>query len=192
MNKQSYKVSLGGIISAISIVIMFLTGFGPFLTYVCPMFAGALTIIVVIEADKKWAIETYAAVSILSLFMTPDREASLIYIFLLGYYPILKILLEKVRSRIIEWILKIAVFNISVISCYWLFINIFMPTALDSLNDWGRYGVLIFLLLSNVVFLIYDYFLNSVAELYCKWFRPTFLRKKSISYGKVKYINEKA
>ena len=177
MKKLSYKIALGGVIASIAVLSMFLTGFGPFLTYICPMFAGMLMIMIIIEVSQKWAFATYVAVSILSVFMTPDREAAMLFIFLFGHYPILKVSIEKIKSHFLEWILKIAVFNICVISCYWIILNIFMPNVLDSLSEWGKYGALIFLGLANLTFILYDFFLGSAATLYCKWFRTKFLRK---------------
>lgn len=176
--KNSYKVSLGGVIAAIAVLSMFLTGFGPFLTYVCPMFAGALLIMVVIETSVKWAFATYAAIAILTIFTTPDKEAALLFIFLLGYYPILKSVIERLKSRVFEWVLKLLTFNISVICCYWLVINVFgMGQILEDLGDWGQYGLLVFLGMGNVVFIVYDFFLTSLVAMYTKWFRPKFLRK---------------
>lgn len=176
--KSSYKVSLGGVLAAIAVLCMFLTGFGPFFTYLCPMFAGTLLIMVVVEISVKWAFATYAAIAILSIFTTPDKEAALLFIFLLGYYPILKSIIERLSSRVFEWIIKFLVFNISVICCYWLVINAFgMGQILEDWGKWGQYGMLIFLAMGNVVFVIYDLFLTSVIVMYTKWFRPKFLRK---------------
>lgn len=179
MKKLSYKVALGGVLASIALLSMFLTGFGPFLTYICPMFAGMLMIIIVVEVSPAWAFATYIAISILSVFMTPDKEANLIFIFILGYYPILKVILERLKSKILEYLLKFLIFNVAVLSCYWLLINIFMLNVLQDLSDWGKYGVLAFLGFANIVFLIYDFFLSSVANFYCKWFRKKVLRKSS-------------
>ena len=178
MKKSSYKVALGGVIASIALFAMFMTGFAPFFTYVCPMFAGALMIMMVVEVSTKWAFATYAAIGILSIFTTPDKEAAMLFIFLLGYYPIVKSLIEKINNRVLEYVIKYAVFNVSVVSCYWIIINVFgMAKVFDSLGDWGKYGILIFLALANVVFLIYDKFISSMVDLYIRWFRPKFLKK---------------
>lgn len=178
MKKLSYKVALGGVLASISLFIMFLTGFGPFFTYLCPMCAGALLIVLVIEVSKKWALAAYAAVALLSIFTTPDKEAAMIFIFLFGYYPILKSVLEKIPNRALEWAAKVVVFNIAVISAYALIINVFgMTQFLDSFADWGKYGIGFFLLAANVCFVLYDFALSSIVDAYIKWFRPKFLRK---------------
>lgn len=178
MKKLSYKVSLGGVIAAIALFAMFLTGFAPFFTYICPMAAGLLMIMISIEISPKWAIVTYAAISLLSIFITPDKEAAVIFIFFFGHYPITKIALEKIKSRVVEWIAKMAVFNACVISGYWLIINVFNMTAiLDDLGQYGQYALLIFLLCANAVFVLYDFTVSSCVAAYIKWFRPKFLKK---------------
>lgn len=178
MKKLSYKVALGGVIASISMLIMFMTGLLPFLQYFCPMCAGALMIMIVVEVSKKWAFATYCAIAILSIFITPDKEAALLFIFLFGYYPILKSILESVKSRVLEWILKIMVFNISVVSAYLLIINVFgMAQVLEDFGDWGKYGIIIALIFANGAFIMYDFALSGVIDTYIKSFRPTFLRK---------------
>ena len=178
MKKTSFKVALGGIIASIALFVMFCTSLAPFLTYTAPMFAGTLMIIIVVEISCGWAFLTYAAISVLSLFITPDKEATMLFIFLLGYYPIMKALIEKLRNRLAEWGIKILLFNVTTVSCYWLIINLFnMQEVFDSLNDFGKYSIPIFILAANVVFVIYDLFLNTMAASYINWFRPKFLRK---------------
>lgn len=178
MNKLSYKVALGGVVASLSILTLFLTGFGPFFTYLCPMIAGGLLIAVVIEVSRKWAAVAFAAISALAIFITPDKEAALLFIFLFGHYPILKSVLEKIPLRFLEWAAKMLVFNACAVSAYALLINVFgMSQFLESLGDWGEYGVLLFLAAGNVTFVLYDLSLSSIIDSYINWFRPKFLRK---------------
>ena len=178
MNHKSYRIALGGVTAALALVIMFLTGLGPFLTYVCPMFAGVLMVMIMDQTGEKWAYVTYASIGLLSLFITPDKEAAMLFIFLFGYYPIAKMRLDKIKLVIPRILLKLVVFNISVIVCYWLIMNVFgMGDVLDSLGDFGKYGQWIFLGISNLVFLMYDFFLTQATTVYTKWFRPGFIDK---------------
>ena len=41
------------------------------------------------------ALIVYVAVSILSIFMTPDREAAIMFICFFGHYPIIKGIIER-------------------------------------------------------------------------------------------------
>lgn len=179
MKKTSYKVALGGVIASVAVFIMFTTGLAPFLTYVAPMFAGTLMIIIFTELSFGWAFTTYAAISVLSFLITPDREAALLFIFFFGYYPIVKALIEKLRLKTVQFILKLLCFNVSTILCYLVIINVFgMTEVFDSLSEFGQYSLLIFLGAANVVFVIYDLFLNSCKKVYTERFRTRFLRKK--------------
>ena len=67
----------------------------PLLVYALPALAGSLLVIIVIEISMKWAFVTYTTVGILSLFTTSNKEAAVLFIMYLGYYPIVISLFEK-------------------------------------------------------------------------------------------------
>lgn len=178
MKKVSYKVSLGGIISALSIFFMFLTGFMPLLVYLVPALSGVMLLIVYVEINAKWAFFTYVSVAALCLFITPDKEAGLLYIMFLGYYPLLKMFINKIGNSIFEWILKLTIYNIMIIAYYHIIIRIVTSTDLaEEIGEWGKYGSFIFLGLTNVVFIIYDIAVSRLKDLYVKWFRKKILQK---------------
>ena len=64
--KVSYKVSLGGIVAALCLTLMFLTAVFPPLNMTLPLFAGMLISVVAIEISPSWALVTYIVVAILS------------------------------------------------------------------------------------------------------------------------------
>ena len=87
--KISFKVALGGIISAVCLLAMFFSGFLPMLDYAIPTFAGFLMVVMIVEVDRNWAIATYIAVALLCPLITPNLQASMLFIIFMGYYPIL-------------------------------------------------------------------------------------------------------
>ena len=177
-NRLSFKVSLGGIVTAVCLLLMFMTGIMPLLSYTLPAVAGVLMVVVVIEINRKWAIVNYISVGLLSLLITPDKEAVILFIFFLGYYPILKSFVEKIKSIVLEWIVKIVIFNIAIISAYYIIINVVGITDLiDEFTALGEFAVPIMLAGVTVVFVIYDIALTSVISSYINWFRPKFLRR---------------
>lgn len=178
VKKVSYKVSLGGIISALSLVFMFLTGFMPLLVYLIPALSGAMLLIVYVEINAKWALFTYVAVALLCLFVTPDKEAGLLYILFLGYYPIIKMFVEKVGNTILQWIFKLLIYNIMIIVYYQVIVRVVVNVDLvEEINEFGKYGALIFLGITNVVFIVYDIAVSRLKHLYVKWFRKKILQK---------------
>ena len=98
MNK-SIRVAFCGIITALCTVLMFLTGLISIGTYALPAFAGILLIVVVIEMGTGWAWPVYIAVSVLSVLLSGDKEAALLFVLFFGYYPILKAVFEKMQKK---------------------------------------------------------------------------------------------
>ena len=79
---KSGKIALGGLLTALGVVLMFLTGLIPIGTYALPAIAGVLLIVAVIEIGAKWAWMIYAAVAVLSLLFAADKEAALLFVLL--------------------------------------------------------------------------------------------------------------
>ncbi len=166
-NNKSYPLALGGIIGSISLVLMFFTGIMPLLSYTLPAVAGALLIILVTQVSKKYAWITYASVAFLSIFVSPDKEAALLYIMFFGFYPILKSEFERIKSRVLEWIAKISVFNVLIVVFYFLFMAFFGRNVIkDEINEFGRNIIIIFWGISNIAFVLYDIALTNIISMY--------------------------
>lgn len=155
--------------SALAAVIMLLSYF-PYLTYAIPAFAGLFIMAVVIEYGNKWAFGSYLA-SLLPILLFAEPECKLLYLMLFGYYPIIKAISEKIRKPFIEWVIKITVFNIAVLLSYLLFARIF-GISLDDFNEFGKYGALVFLLIGNAVFVLYDIAVSRMAMFYLYVIKP--------------------
>lgn len=173
--KNTYKIALGGIITALSVLLMFLTGLFPMATYALPGIAGVLLVCAVIEIGSGYAFMIYAAVSLLSIFIAPDKEAAVMYILILGYYPVVKKYIEKLNKLVIEWILKLALFNITVIAA-WCIVMYVLKIPDDSMGMLGQYGPYILLALGNVTFIIYDIAITGLIGMYMQKIHP-FLKK---------------
>jgi hypothetical protein len=168
--RQTGKVALGGVLGALSLTFMLLTFF-PFGTYALPAISGAVLIPFVIEINASSGWLVYAAVAILSLFISPDMEAKLLFISFFGYYPILKSLLERLKKRWLEWLLKITVFNVAIITSYFLLLFVFGLDA-DEIVQSGKYFVYGIIAAGNFVFIIYDMALTNVISLYLRTLHP--------------------
>lgn len=178
MLKKSSQVALGGMIAALCVLLMMMTGILPFLSYAVPAAAGFLMVVMVIECGTKWAVVVYIAVSILSLLIAPDKTAAFIFIFFLGFYPIAKGALEKLPSRILEWAVKLVLFNVCIVAAYLLMIYVLkMPDVMTEMGEFGKYTGVITLGAGNLVFVVFDIALTRIISAYILWFRPKFLRR---------------
>lgn len=177
MKRRSAQIALGGIFSALCLLLMFMTGLVPFATYALPALAGAMLVAVVVEIGPKMALLVYISVSILSVFVVPDREAAMMFIAFFGYYPILKEKLELIKTRTLEWLVKLGIFNLMIVGAYAAMTFLFgFPSMIDEMGEFGRYSALILLGFGNIVFLLYDFALTRYISVYIKWFRPKFMR----------------
>lgn len=161
--KNNAKLTLCAVMSALAVVITLMAYF-PYLTYALPAMAGLCVMVVLIEIDKKWALLTYAS-SALILFFVGELEAKLLYISFLGYYPILKAIIEKLKNPVLEWLLKAVCFNAVVIFVYTVFSSL-LGLNTEDFGILGKYGNYILLVAANVVFVLYDICISRMATFY--------------------------
>lgn len=176
--RKSTQVAMGGVATALCLLLMVFTAILPFAEYALPALAGLLLIAVVAENGGKSALLVYGAVSILSLMLVPRPEAALLFVCFFGYYPILQGLLEGLRPLALRYLVKFLVFNAAMVGAYWLLIYLFGITdILESFGDFGQYSVLVLWGFGNVFFVVYDLTVGNIRRAYWAWFRPRFLYK---------------
>ncbi len=176
---QSAKTAMGGMITALSVVILMPTALEIFV-YALPALAGMLVMFGVVELGKKWAIGIYAAASIVSVLLVPNKEAAILYAFFFGYYPVLKAIFESKLPRAFEYTAKFLVFNVSMIISYTILIKVMgMPfneiMGIDGSNSfYSKYAAPVMLFLGNIVFIVYDIALTRIVTLYIKVWQKKF------------------
>ena len=175
--KSVKKIALGGMVAALSIVLMMLTGVLPMAEFALPAVVGVLLVMLVIEVGPKWAFFVYVAVALLSLLLTPSKDSAVFYTVFLGWYPIAKSKLENIRSLIGEWIWKILIFNVAI--GVGLAASIYLFRLSDYVGIWkvSIWVLVLGWLFVNAVFVIYDVALTRMITAYIKWFRPKYIQK---------------
>ena len=147
--------------AALAVVIMCMGGIIPVATYVCPMLCSLLLAVVLRLTGRRIAWAWYAAVSLLSLLLGPDKEAAAVFVFL-GYYPIIKPWLDR-RKVPILW--KLAVFNLSIGLLYTLLLYLFrLEQVVRDFSEFGMVMTLVVLLLGNVTLFMLDVVLNRIGN----------------------------
>lgn len=175
--KRSFRVAYGGLIVGLSIVCMFFTGVFPFAEYALPAMAGILLIAMVIEFGFKAALIGYAAVALLSLVVTPNKEAAVLFILFLGYYPIIKGKIEMLRSMAVQWAVKAVLFNLVLVISY--FVVVYLLGMTEVMDDFAfMQGALALLWLAgNAVFVLYDIAVTRLISFYVHRFKPHYLKR---------------
>ena len=127
---------------------------------------------VLLEFGPKWAVLSYA-VSAVIVFLIGEPESKFMYVFLFGYYPIVKSVIERIRKPIAEWICKFAVFNVAILIVYGLFSGLFAVSA-DDFPFLKQYGIPILIILANIVFVVYDIAVARMSVFYLNRVRSKF------------------
>ncbi len=161
--KNTVKIAFCALMAALSTAFMWLSYF-PYFTYAVPAISGLVMLIVLIEIGDKWAWGTFAVTGILA-FLFAEVEARLMFVLFLGYYPILKAYIERIKIRAVQYIIKFAVFNAAVFAVYGLLASVFGIYMAD-IESSGKLFLVGLLLLANVTFYLYDIVLVRVANLY--------------------------
>ena len=104
----SYIVSLCGIMCGLALALMFCLGMIPGFEYVSPGVAGVLIWVVRERLGVRYGLVSYAAVGLMTLLFTANYEASMMYIFLLGYYPIVRQYIMRLGNAVLRWARPIA------------------------------------------------------------------------------------
>lgn len=163
--RKSYQVALGGILAALAVVIMTLGGLIPVATYVSPMLCAMLLFFVKRSCGNTIGWTWYAAVCILSLLLSPDKEAAGVFLAL-GYYPILQPYFE--RSRL-HFLWKALFFNGASAVLYLALIYLFgMEQIVMEFAELGMIGLVITLVLGNVCFFLLDRLLHLMQRKFYK------------------------
>lgn len=173
--KSSSRMALCGMMGALSVTCLLLTVF-PFATYALPALASMFLFPVAIECGRRWGLLTYAATAVLAVLLAPDLEAKVLYAAFFGYYPILKSVAEPC-GKVREWVLKLGAFNLSVVGAYFVLTRLGLSLQEFALGNLPLGAVLGgFLLVGNVVFVLYDIALTRALSLYFARFQPLLRR----------------
>lgn len=173
-SRLSFNIAFCGIISAISIIVMF-GSLIPAFAYAVPAVAGILIWTISEQINIKWAYLSYGAVALLSFILVPEFEANCFFISLLGYYPILCENLKKIKSKVLRYVIKLAVFNITVVITYQVLCAVLSADKmLEGMESFGQFAVYVLWGLGLFAFIIYDMFLNVAKDLYIKIIKPKF------------------
>lgn len=149
MNKRTRLLAESAMLTALSTVLLYLSGIMPTLKLALAAIAGLLPAAVVIRYGAKDGFLTYAATVLLAVLLLPGKSGTVFYAFLFGHYPMVKSYIERLRKPVLEWALKLAVFNACLLATALLF-----SAAFESVIP-GAYVWAVFIA-GSAVFALYD------------------------------------
>ena len=155
MKAQARNIALCGLLCAAAVAVMCLGGLIPAATFCCPVLASLALLLARPRVRTRLLWAMYAAITILSLLLSPDKEAAAVFLAL-GYYPIVRPVLERKRP-LVRWCAKLALFYAAISLVYALLLFVLRPAELVAEFDaMGKIMALALLGLGGVVFVLYD------------------------------------
>ena len=145
------RVALVGVLAGMSLVFLYLSSLSPTAQLGIVAIAGLFPAGAVVSAGLGAGFFCYGAAGLLGLLLLPDKANALLYLIFFGLWPMVKSLLERLRSRAAEWIAKLAVFNAALTLCYVVLGELFLPFLPKALTAvWMVYAA------GNAAFVVYD------------------------------------
>lgn len=184
ISQKTKKLTLGAIFAAIGVVMLTLGSLVEVLDLSMAAIASMLCVVAVIEIGGAYPWLIYGTTSILSVVLYPAGTACWLYLIFFGYYPIVKEKLERLH-RSVAWILKLVLFNVSVLAyvaiAYFLFFGGADAVSLKNVfasviggEDAGFALAIVLYVALNIVFILYDVALTRLISFYFVKLRHRF------------------
>lgn len=163
--RQSRRLALCGLMTALSVTLLALGSFVPLATFACPMLAMLCLIPVICEYGAQTGLMVYAASAALTVLLAVDKELALFYLFL-GWYPACRERLDRLPGAL-RVLVKCGIFTLSMTVMYLLIIYLFqLEAAAAEFAEYTMWGIAGMLVVGNVTFLLLDRMLNRLTALY--------------------------
>lgn len=165
---MSKRVAFSSVMTALALVCLFAASIAPSakiaLLAACSVFGMLCTA----EYGSKYGWLHYIGVSLLALLLIPKKMYVLVYIALLGYYPVVKMYIEKLNRRVAEWLLKLLLFQVVLVGAYVIFRVFFLPGMESAAVSFALQYLPWIVVAAEALFIVYDYTLSYIIRYYCK------------------------
>lgn len=176
---RSWRVAFCGMTAGLCAAVLVAGSALPFATFCAPALAGVMLIPALLECGAKAAWLTWLAAALLGVMLAPDRELAFAFLFLLGYYPLLKARLDPIRPAALRRGIKLAVFNGAIFAMYGALTLVFrLEYIVEELRAYQPWMLAALLALGNLTLAVYDRAIGSAAQIYLRRIRPLLPRHR--------------
>ena len=168
-NAFDKRIGVSGVLVALSVIILYLGCAIEVLDLTMSAIVSLMVMVIVIELGYGYAWLTYLATAILSILLLPQKTPAIFYACFMGFYPIIKAKLERLKSRAAQWVIKEIVFNVCLV------VLMLLSRYLLYLDSDGLFVFeAVFFILANGTFVLYDIALTRLISLYIFKLRKKF------------------
>lgn len=159
--KQTLRLAQGGMLAALSLVLLLLACISPGSGWGLCIAAGMIPAIPLAHRQVRTGLMIYAVTTLLALILVPRKGYAVAYALLFGVYPIVKYFIERIQILFIEWLCKLLYGCILGFVVVALFHRGFMPLSECS----TRLSYPIFFCGFMIAFALYDILFSKIIAL---------------------------
>lgn len=159
IQKKTRRLATAGLLAALACVALFFGSMIELVDLSASALAALVVMVAVVELGKGWATGVYAVAAVISVLILPST-ATVVFAAFLGYYPIIKVFLDKIRPKILQYAVKLTLFNGFLTVAMWLCVYI-----LGVENEWAALGWALYVL-GNATFVVFDFAIGVLAVWY--------------------------
>ena len=160
MSRKTRVITLSALFAALSVISLYVASIWPTGRFGLVAFSSLFVAAAVCETGLVSGLYVFIITSALGMLILPDKSAPLLYTLFFGYYPVVKSLVERIRSRVAQWILKLLVFNASLLVIWFFFRTLVFGVDFETVT------VLLVYIGCNIIFVIFDYGFSKVIGFY--------------------------
>ena len=154
------RLTVCAMLTALGVIFMGIGALIEVLDISMAVLASICVIIAIIEYGKGAPWMVYAAISVLSLLIIPNKLPIAFFVLFFGFYPILKEKLER-KKKVIRWVLKEIIFNISLAAMIGAYFWLFFEGTIQV-----PWMIAVAVILAEATFIIYDIALTRIITVY--------------------------
>ena len=171
---KAKDIALGGILFALTTIVLYATSILPISTLAILTIASALIPVCIIRSNIQTSIFVYISSSLIAFFLVPINISFLYFVFF-GVYGIIKYFIERIRKEKLEIVLKVVFFNIAFIIGFIIMQNVLGINIIAGLEVlMSRFfdtsartiATIILWIVAQPIFLIYDYAMTMIITFY--------------------------
>ncbi len=170
--KESRNLALAGIFTALCVVVLFIGAVFQTLDLSAAAFGSIITLIAFIEMGKKWAWGVYFASSLLSLLLLPYKTPAAVFALFAGFYPIIKVSLNRIKPKWLSYIARITCFNLCLVVFAFVSTKLGLTTDITKVILWSMFA------LCNITFIVFDFALERISVTYVVRIRPKIFGRR--------------
>ena len=162
---KAKDIALGGILTSISLIILYFSSILPINTLTILTLASCIIPVAIIQSSIKVGLVVYGATSLLGILFLPTNII-VAYIVFFGIYGVIKHFIEKFNNLLKEIVCKLITFNLCLAIGYGI-LRLLLGNIQIAIHP------LLLILIAQIAFLIYDYALTLIITFYLNRIKPS-------------------